>query len=615
MKQLGIIIIFILLKMTTGCDYNLTGENFIEKTPPADFVEIDLGTITPGDTILLLNPRYFGFKFNLKGKRFFKGIFTLQNQKWEIKDIAGSIFLDPKMFQQGLHKLHLELHFSSGTGSFADNINAEGYIGKFDWVLAIGKNSSAMLFNLSQHFNDDGYLTITWPKCNQVNFGSYKLQRIYGESHRYYTITDRNTTEFIDSCFYGNQVYFLLEKTFTDHNVSIIKELNAYMVPPKVTIEPHGLDSIKLTWDQTQFKYLHTIKDHNNYTMNTYIERSPHNFAYIFAPPLGSEFTYKIVFDPLLTMDCQQGFQDKEYLSYAKYFSGSVMPSNEGLFHPINLPSPFHYYDAGNVFLLRHHNAVVLMDINSFLIKKKHYINNFDKNGLISLPNGNPKIALAMADAIHIYENANFENPKIFNFKNQGSITHLSLKDNNKLIFVQNNICKYLDLESEEVRNLFATHENNSIASSADGKFVIHSRWKEGFKIYEIEGSSISTIYEERGRWLIRGAHYNPDKSDEVFVNFENSKNLEIRSLPSFKLIGSIPFKGFISIKNIDPFTGYLFLTTTNNAPEPNKMHVVDIKKREILLSIRNEDPNVRLFNKKIVTNNGYYLDLTEFLP
>jgi hypothetical protein len=613
MKQWGIIFSFGILVLATACEYNLTGENYIEKTPPAEYVEIDLGTLTPGDTILLLHPMYFTFKFDLKEKKLYKGIFTLNDQKWEINNTSGSIILDPKLIPQGIHTLELELVFSSETGSIADIVNAEGYIGRFEWILAVG--NSSIMFEMSHYFNEDGYLTITWPRCNQPNFESYILRRVQDYSSSYYTINDRNTTQFIDSCFYGYQVFYHLQKTFTNHSTTLDTYLDAYIAPPGTTIEPHGVDSIKLTWEQTQYNYLYTIKDHNNYTTNTYIERSPYNVAYIPAPPFAGEYTYKIIFDPEIATTCQQESPDYEYRSFVKYFSGSIMPPNDGLFHPMSLPSPFHYYEAGNVLLLRHQNAVVLMDINSYLIKKKHHINDFQNNGLISQSKGTTNIALAMSDVIHIYENEHFANPKIYAFDNQGSITHLSLKDNNKLIFVQNNICKYLDLESEEVRDLFTTHENNTIASSADGKYVIHSRWKEGFRIYKIEESSISIIHEEVGRWLNRSPQFNPDKPDEVFISFENYKRLEIRSLPDFKQMGSVLFESSVYIKNIDPFTGYLLVTTTSNTPEPNKMHIVDIDKKEILLSIRNEDPDVRLFNNRIVTNLGFYLDVTEFLP
>jgi hypothetical protein len=69
--------------------------------------------------------------------------------------------MSPDQLTEGVHKLSVNVIFSSGTGSLADKMGLEGYMGEISWNIHVIRDPQKY-FVVGYRINDEGFLEISW---------------------------------------------------------------------------------------------------------------------------------------------------------------------------------------------------------------------------------------------------------------------------------------------------------------------------------------------------------------------------------------------------------------------------------------------------------------------
>ena len=117
--------------------------------------------------------------------------------------------LDPATYSNGDYNLNIEIITSSGSGSIADKVGAEGFLYKLDWPVYIDKTMPTRSSCKIKEVNSSRGNEISWQSFNYPNFNSYIIYRQYPifqtSAIQIATITDPTVTGFIDSTFCEGQ--------------------------------------------------------------------------------------------------------------------------------------------------------------------------------------------------------------------------------------------------------------------------------------------------------------------------------------------------------------------------------------------------------------------------
>ena len=128
----------------TACEYDPSGNNFIELTPPDDFIaiEISLNNINPSDTIYVYQDTQFSLKLNAGNRnlRQFTILFGTQEHSYYSWENPLNFVISPSENREGVYKLTVNAIFASGSGSLADLMGMEGYTGEMSWNIRIIHN-------------------------------------------------------------------------------------------------------------------------------------------------------------------------------------------------------------------------------------------------------------------------------------------------------------------------------------------------------------------------------------------------------------------------------------------------------------------------------------------
>jgi len=182
-KILSIAISIIMLFALGSCEYN-DNEIFHPDTntnvnpPNIQMVSLDLDSNK--DTLeLLYNRVYFNFRSsNQKIK-----LITFYIDEDSIGTVSGghgTFDLQHEFLYSGYHKLKLNIFVSSGTGSIADSLGAEGFLfSSKEWVIKVGNNSH---YNMTTTVSD-GFLKLRWDKPYE-NVSEFIIYRGYTEIGR-----------------------------------------------------------------------------------------------------------------------------------------------------------------------------------------------------------------------------------------------------------------------------------------------------------------------------------------------------------------------------------------------------------------------------------------------
>jgi len=273
----GILIVLILVQiLLPGCEFR-PDEIYVTQINPPD---------EQGPLIRIsLNDKYdtlkigwaTNFTYNITGTNKKVVAVTVNLDGQELHHYVGeygqtfNFIVDPANLNDGNYHLHIEVMISTGSGSLADILGAEGYLYEMDWPLIIDRTPPGKLNIISIDSLETG-VKITWEKFDHPSFKSYKLTKtssaFFGADELAF-YDDPHQNSFIDTTYLeGMVVNYQIELNgiCSNLNCSYSNGKQYYQIPPKPNITYLQNFEVGVTWEPPRKKalldyyYLHRSK-------------------------------------------------------------------------------------------------------------------------------------------------------------------------------------------------------------------------------------------------------------------------------------------------------------------------------------------------------------------
>lgn len=200
-----------------SCEYDNTNKNYFEVEKPKPIqLAIDLAGVDPTQVIQVPNNTSIQYTMSAEGKQF-----VLQEFYWDGKpvmtntDPSGSnvLYIGLDKVDNLVHELMIKSTIKSGSGSLADHLNLEHYIGETTFRIKVVDTNSSSL-NIKQSTDAEGHLKLTWDTPKDMDIYEYE---IFEDSYIYPTTpiatVAENNREFVDKSYsYGYKKYIIRPK-------------------------------------------------------------------------------------------------------------------------------------------------------------------------------------------------------------------------------------------------------------------------------------------------------------------------------------------------------------------------------------------------------------------
>lgn len=596
-----VIIIIMLSGFLAGCEYSLDKENFIKIEKPSETHLFDLSLLSGEDTILVFDQTEIKYDLNTFGLEIQGGIFTLGEKTWNIYSSKGSFFISPNDYATGIDTLTLKIFTETGTNSIASQLGSESYVAEKKWLVII-ENRPTPNIKLSYSITPEGFLKLSWPKCELYNFKSYKLLRST-EYHNslVYNIFDINRTYFIDSSYVGGEMKCsMVLNVLGSSGSSWGENLIINEVKPIPMYEEIGVDSLRIYWQKVKFNARCQLSVQNSNPLNILLDSNTDTSITIPSPGFAKSITFDLETKPIYPGENLNYYILK---TFSKYLMGvNFLPNWPD--YGYNQLENIVYCNAYNY--LQAYNPINMNKVNSIQIK------DLDYAGLYACPTNSTRIAALSWSTIHVYPDKNFQNPITIPFSGGEVTDHFCFTNNDLLALAKPGIYTQIRISDKQVVATFAINDYPyyskwaCITTSNDGKYVAVVT-KNGGIIHEIENGVVTQVHSDQR--VYRSAIFNENNNRQLFLTFYDSNTIEIRDPSNFSLIKSIslPVQSAV-LCNIDPVSGYLLLT------DYKSLYLVDIENEIVKLKIKSDDIKPRLFNKRLFSNSGVHFDISKYI-
>jgi len=600
LRQTQSIIWISALLLLTSCEYELENENFQNIQPPDSAHPFSIELTPTNDTIRLFTRTNFQYNINTFGLNLINGEFSLGEKQWWAYSGDQDFYINPNEYTPGYYNLTLDAITNTGSGSLAEHFGAEGYKIEQKWPMIIDSRPAPELTPVKS-ITEDGYLKISWPKCDQYNFKSYQISFSSYYNYASKTIYDPDSAFYIDSSYVGGEFSFTIScNVYADNNQhSLAQRLSFYDSIPELKFEEMGLDSLRIFWDKSPYSCKYKLKI-SSYKDNFSIGPFSDTSYTVSHPGLNGLSVYLYIYPNDTSFYERWPLQSNSTFALCDF----ILP---------NWPEYAYNYFEKVVYSNAYDNMLVF-DVTTANIINQREINNIIYQGLYSCPTNSSKVAAASNDYIYIFENKDLSNPTIIPY-NSGSegIDHFFLSDNNIIAIAKPN--KY-ELYSVDTKSLIGSIDIND--------YPIYSKWAcittskncehacivtlNGLSLYSIgNDGNISLSYHDDRQYV--SAYFNINDPSQLFLTLKNSNVLEIRNSEDFSLTKVITCpSNLLVIENIDPETGYLLLT------DYTKLYILDINKGQVVLQIKSWDFKPKLYGNRIFTNGGGTADISKYI-
>lgn len=583
-----------------GCEYNLDKKNFRDIEKPPSSHPFDLSLLSGQDTIKVFTETEITYSFNTYGLEIKAGVFSIQGKTWTEYSESGSFFLSPDDFMPGYDTLTLELYTRTGSGSLADLVDAENYLAVKKWLVVFDNRPSPVITPVKST-TKEGFLKISWPKCNQYNLNYYRLQGTLN----YNTVVLKNFSAadsnfYVDSCYVGGPVTYRVDvMVFSDYSYNMGNNLEFDDPSPVLGFENSGIDSVRIFWNKSKYPARYKLSVSNTTPEVVLLDSDKDTACIAVTTAFGSSTSYDLSTSPVT-----QNFNNWYIRRNSKYFSLGTH------FLP-NWPK-YAYNRLEKVVYTSSYDNIQCYDPLTVNLLNSKNIPNLLYGGLFSCPTNSAKVAALSNEYIYIYENKNLLNPVKISL-NGGYVNDYFYLTNNDLIAVVRS-GKY-----EQIR----ISDQQLIASFTITDYPYYSKWacfstsndgeyasivtKNGGHIYRIANGTVTETYSDTR--VYRSVMFNEANKEELYLTFYDNNILEVRNPADFSLTNSITLPGNkIVLCNIDPETGYMLLT------DYEFLYVMDLTTQNLKLKLRSTDYRPRLYNNRLFSESGYSYDITNLL-
>ena len=601
-------LIFILLLSTiylfSSCEYEPNGNNFVELTPPEDYIpiEISLNNVNPSDTIYVYQNTSISIKINTP-KKLRQIIILLDGQEYtNMWDNSLNFILRPEQISEGVHKLTVNAVFATGTGSLADMMGLEGYMGELSWNIRVIPNLES-LFKVEYRVNEDGFLEIYWNNTiPEYEIAKYVVRADYSDKD--IIINDPMQKSYVDYgyvCGYGSGYGV---RTYLKSGYSYANGFYIEKPVPKIHFEDIGLDQFRVFWDKPFANGRFTLSD-DGVIISSEMNDTTTTLPQIF----GKYRQFQLEIKP---QKAEYDSYHNRFLVYGSFCQGVVLGLPNWELYAYNTIDNIMYtrkYDNLVAF-----DATTLQEINTVSIMGNPW--GFAYGGKIATAPHNSTVVAMTGEETWIFTDSRFINPiKISPLPGDIHTRLSALTSDDRFFVVQGSskICKVFNsLTGEKIFEFSFTYPTiydipDFVTVSEDGHFFCASS-ENGIEVFEINGTTTNLLYADTRQY--KGATFVPSQPDKLLLRV--GSYFEIRQIPSFNLIQTLDVTQYgATFCNIDPASMNL-LYYQNDSLKVCKMSNLT----ETIFKIRSNETTCKVFNNKLLTygKGGISFDISPYL-
>jgi len=269
-KYLVRYIFTILSLLFFSCEYETEKDYFVEKEKPSENIDLKLNIRNIGEDgiINIYTTTELVYSIDVASQQLLNIIFTLDDQR--ITSINNAIILYPISDQEKEQNLKVKVELRSNTGSLADKLYLEKYVGEFSFKVRFIKTD--LKLNIVQEMTNDGYLKLVWdkPSLEQTPVAKYNISYfdIISGKEKSFDIDNPENSFFIDNDYlYGFREYKITTyfennkiKPWTDMYIAQYKELTIENIQLNLRQQRSTSGYFELIWDKPNINRMPVIK-------------------------------------------------------------------------------------------------------------------------------------------------------------------------------------------------------------------------------------------------------------------------------------------------------------------------------------------------------------------
>lgn len=594
------ILLLTTIVLFVACEYVPSDSNFVGLTPPEDYIsnQISLNEIPLSDTICMYKNTSISIKIKSPND-LQEVVVLLDGAKYlSLENKSLNFDIDPNQLREGVHTLSVSAVFTSQTGSLAEKMGLENYMGELSWHLNVVHNPQDH-FMLGHRINEEGFVEIYWK--NVVPDSVFEKYTVHSglTQKTDVSISDPSQKSFVDSGYVCGYVYYEVSAFLKDGSFYLQRH-SINTTVPKIYFEDLGLDSLRIFWDRPYAN--------GRFYLN--------NFA--------SGITDTTITIPQLFGEDRQ-------------FSLEIRPRNAKFDNTFNISYAWDWFCQGtslglpnwelyaynlkdNILYTRIYNDLVAFDATSLQIKNSVTIDGklwgFAYGGKIATAPHNSTVAAMTGEETLIFTDSRFINPvKISPLPGSIHTRLASLTSDDRFFVVQKDstVCTIFNtLTGEKITDFPFTYKTiydipEYVTVSYDGKYFCASS-ENGMELFEIIDTTTTLLYTDTRDY--QAAIFVPTQSDKLLLRVDSA--IEIRQIPGFNLIQTLDISAEgATICNIDPASMSL-LYYQNHALKVCKINDIS----ETIFKIRSDQKTCKMYNNKLLTygKGGISFDISPYL-
>ena len=426
-------IILASLSLFMACEYDPSGNDFLDLAPPEDYIpiEISLNDVNPSDTIYLYQNTTISIKIN-SPMDLQQALVLLDGREYKYmwSDSLGFIFY-PEQVDEGVHKLTVDAIFTSGTGSLAEMMGLEGYTGELSWNIRVIHNPQDQ-FEVEYRINEEGFLELFWDNVIPDNYiESYTIHSGLTQETDI-TINDAKQKSFIDYGYVCEYAFYEVKTTLKDGNI-FRQTLSIDWPTPSVYFEDLGLDSLRVYWDKPFANGRFNLIEDDT-TIASEIYDTTITVSHIF----GKYRKFSLEIRP---QNAEYDNNHNSFEAWGRFCLGTSLGLPNWELYAYNLTDNILYTRKYNNLVA--FDAATLQEINTVSIMGNPW--GFTYGGKIASAPHNSTVAAMTGEETWIFEDSRFINPIIISPLRGDVNTRLSALTSNDRFFVveqNSNVCK-----------------------------------------------------------------------------------------------------------------------------------------------------------------------------
>lgn len=572
-----------------SCLYETDKMSEFEIERPADSHPADITLSVNQDSILIFQETEFKYSVNTYGLNFNIAVVKYRDREDVYYSGDENFTVTPDMNSNEWFDLTIEFYISTGTGSLADKLKAENYVGSRTWKIKY-IDMTTFDYHFQHRINSDGVLELFYIKPHGLDTSIGRM--IFSGYDMDITKVSGDTVFYADSTYWGGYRYYnLMIKKNSAQYIYFDYSIN-YSIP-SLTVTNIDLDSCIVSWAPISVKNHYVLKANGNNiyegNLSTFKDRQPdigtiRQYTLCIYPlkrenslPVTNLYYNNNIGTNALYGACYSLKYDKFFVSRPRFY-----PAIEIL---DTLPIDDSYgYNSTFYNMMSNSTGDLILGIKSGTVRI--FDENLNEKGNFYIAGSADNITISNNDCIGYHSNANYT---IKNLGTDTSWKEFSFKphydDSTQVVYIR------------------------GLNLTADGNYVC-CRAAYDFYLYDVSDHKNAKIVFTAPHNDFRRVVGNPLNKDELIAMRENS--VEIRSCPDFQLIRKFEASGLGAFVycDVDSYNNLLLVCTNNY------FHIIDLSsmKEALRLNASYYDSYKAKFMKKQIFVNNIVVDLSKYL-